>query len=153
MAKLSFFIGSVIISVLLTHPVMADVSSKSSPWKRFSFNVGVFTSVADTDIKIGSGVGVSVDVEEALGLETDNTVFRVETYWRFTNNKRHRLDLSWFSFNRTGQKKITDDITVSRPEGEEIDHHHLQLQQTQAPRGDKWCGAQRGATVAAPPID
>ena len=60
-----------------------------------------------------------MDLEEALGMEMENSVYRLGGYWRFTNNRRHRLDLSWFSFYRTGDKKITDQIVIEPPGGGE----------------------------------
>ncbi|MBW2614088.1 MAG: hypothetical protein JRE12_17275 [Deltaproteobacteria bacterium] len=120
MTQRSFIIGLVFLLSVTVQPLMADDSPKDNPWKKFSFNAGLFASYANTDIRFGSDVGLSVNLEDALGLEAQNRVFRVESYWRFTDNRRHRLDLSWFSFNRTGTQKVTDDITISPPEGEDI---------------------------------
>lgn len=62
-------------------------------------NLGVFVSATDTSFRIGSGIGLNIDTEEALGLDATNTVFRADALWRFTDNKRHRLDFTWFSLN------------------------------------------------------
>jgi hypothetical protein len=63
--------------------------SQDTPWEKFSFNAGYFISNTNTDLSLGSGLGVTVDVEELLGLDTTNSVFRVDTFWRFTENRRH----------------------------------------------------------------
>lgn len=120
MAKRSLIVGLVLLLSVIAEPLMADDSIKDSPWKKFSFSAGAFTSASDTDVRFGSGVGVTIDLEDALGLNADNTVFRVETNWRFTDNGRHRLDLTWFSFSRKGDNTITDDVDISPPEGEDI---------------------------------
>lgn len=76
-----------------------DSFSGDSPWEKFGVNLGVFVSATDTSFRIGSGIGLNIDTEEALGLDATNTVFRVDALWRFTDNKRHRLDFTWFSLN------------------------------------------------------
>ena len=84
--------------------------SKDTPWEKFSLNAGYFISNTSTDLSLGSGLGVTVDVEELLGLDTTNNVFRIDAFWRFTDNRRHRLDFTWFSFRRDGSKTIGKDI-------------------------------------------
>ena len=32
--------------------------------------------------------------------------------WRFTENRRHRLDFTWFAFRRDGSRQIAGDITI-----------------------------------------
>ena len=73
-----------------------------------------------TEIRFGSGLGVEVNLEDALGMESDTQVFRLESYWRFTGNKKHRADLSWFSLNRSASRRITEDITIKPPNEDEI---------------------------------
>jgi hypothetical protein len=120
MTKLPFFIGVVFLLSLTAHPLMADESTKDSPWEAFSFNAGAFLANSNTDLRFGSGIGVSVNLEEGLGLESESRVFRMESYWRFSDNRRHRVDLSWFSFSRTGTRIITDEIIIEPPVGEDI---------------------------------
>ena len=120
MTKRSFIIGLVLLLSVTVQPLMADDSAKDSPWAKFSFDVGAFLSNSHTDLRFGSGFAISVNVEDALGLDTENNVYRLESYWRFTDNRRHRLDLSWFSLNRTGTRTIDETITIKPPEGEDI---------------------------------
>lgn len=120
MPKKMFSIGSMLVLLLVSQPLMADDSAAVNPWKKFSFNGGLFVSRSETEVRFGSGLGVEVNLEDALGMESDTQVFRLESYWRFTENRKHRADFSWFSLNRTSSKKITDDITIKPPDGEEI---------------------------------
>ena len=55
-----------------------------------------------------------------LGLETTNTVFRTDAMWRFTNNRRHRLDFTWFNLSRDGDRQIFEDITIEDEDGNKI---------------------------------
>jgi hypothetical protein len=89
------------------------------PWEKFGANFGVFISAVDSTLRFGSGIGLDLDVEDFLGLDTSNFVFRADALWRFTDNRRHRVDFSWFSLNRSGDRQILEDITVEL-DGEEI---------------------------------
>ena len=117
MARWSFFIGVFLLLLVTVQPLMADDYAIDSPWKRLSFDAGAFLTITNTSVRYGSGVGVSVDLEEALGMNVTNRVFRFGGYWRFTDNRRHRLDLSWFSLYRKGDKTITDQIVIEPPDG------------------------------------
>jgi hypothetical protein len=120
MNKLPIIIGLVLLLLSTVHPLSAYESAKDSPLDKFSVNAGMFLSDIKSDLRFGSGTGLSVNVEEALGLDEENRVFRVEGNWRFSHNRRHRVGLSWFSFNRTGIRTSTDAITISPPEGPDI---------------------------------
>jgi hypothetical protein len=87
------------------------------PWEKAGANLGVFLSALNTSFRIGSGVGLDIDVEEALGLDSNDTVFRADAFWRFSDNRRHRLDLTWFSFRRDGSRQIFQDITFEDENG------------------------------------
>jgi hypothetical protein len=120
MSKKMFIPGFMLVLLLASQPLMADDSAAANPWEKFSFNGGAFVSRSETDVRFGSGLGVDVNLEDALGMDAETQVFRLESYWRFTKNRKHRADLSWFSLQRTADKKITDDITINPPDGEEI---------------------------------
>lgn len=120
MQKLLLTCGIALILLLTVNPAIAADATEKSPWSTFGFSGGLFASRSQTDVRFGSGIGVEVNLEDALGMESDTQVFRLETYWRFTKNQKHRADLSWFSLNRTAFRKITEDITVQPPEGDSI---------------------------------
>jgi hypothetical protein len=120
MKKRSFVIGLVLFLAVFVQPLMADDSVNDSPWEKFSFNLGGFFSTSSTNLRFGSGVGVSVNVEDLLGLDSTTSVFRLDSYWRFSDNRRHRVDFSWFSYNRSGERTIDETITITPPEDEDI---------------------------------
>lgn len=104
--------------LLIIKPSFAENTvSHDKPWEKFSFDIGYFISDVNTDLRIGSGLGLTVDVERALGLDTTNSVFRLDALWRFTNNRRHRLDFTWFSFHRDGLRTIGQDIEFEDDKG------------------------------------
>jgi hypothetical protein len=112
MKKLIFFSAVVLVLLGTVQPLIADDYTNRNPWEKFSFNAGAFLTATNTSLRFGSGLGVSVDLEEALDMSTENSVYRFGGYWRFTNNRRHRLGLSWFSLHRSARKTVTDQIVI-----------------------------------------
>jgi len=100
---------------LFSQPAMAE----DTPWEKFSLDLGYFIANTDTGVRLGSGLGVSVDMEDLLGLDTANSAGRVGASWRFTDNRRHRLDFEWFRFNRDGSNTIEQDIPYKDEDGNE----------------------------------
>ena len=98
---------------LFSQPAMAE----DTTWKKFSLSLGYFIANTDTSVRLGSGLGVSVDMEDLLGLDTTNSAGRVNASWRFTDNRRHRLDFEWFSFRRDGSRTIGEDIHYKDKDG------------------------------------
>ena len=109
--------------VLAAHPGSgAETEPDRQPWEKFNVNAGVFISNMDTSFRLGSGVGIDIDAEELLGLDATSTVFRVDGSWRFTDNRRHRLDLSWFAVRRSGSRTVGKDFELEHPEtGESVE--------------------------------
>ena len=107
--------------LLFIQPAWAEnPASHDTPWEKFNVNLGYFISNADTNLSLGSGVGLTVNVEDLLGLEGTSNVFRIDGSWRFTDNRRHRLDVAWFSFRRDGSKTIGQDIPIKDEDGNPI---------------------------------
>ena len=117
-----FVIGTIVLVCMLATPAWAENDDFArEPWEKFGVNAGVFISGTDSSVRLGSGIGLYLDVENFLGLDTSNQVGRIEALWRFSDNRRHRVDLSWFAFRRSGNRVITEDIIIEGPDGEEIE--------------------------------
>ena len=111
-------LSAVLVLLLLSPGIsLAGESTETLPWEKFGANFGVFVSSLDSSFRIGSGLGLDIDVEELLDLDTTNTVFRAGALWRFTDNRRHRLDFTWFAFRRDGTRQLTEDITIEKDDG------------------------------------
>ena len=114
MKKIAFILFVLLTPILLSQPVHAEsTGAEDLPWERFSLQVGGFISFLNSDVRIGSkelGVGLDIDVEEALGLETSLSVFRVDVLYRFGRSRRHRWDLAYFDFRRDASKVLESDI-------------------------------------------
>jgi hypothetical protein len=92
-------------------------SPHSQPWEKFGVSLGAFVSDTNSSVRVGSGLGVELDPERLLGLESKSTVFRVDSNWRFSHNRRHRVDLSWYAFRRSANKQVGEDFDVTNPDG------------------------------------
>jgi hypothetical protein len=113
-----FFVASLIF--FITPALAENPASHDTPWEKFSLDLGYFIANTNTDISLGSGLGLTVSVEDLLGLDSTDSVFRVGGSWRFTDNRRHRLDLDWFSFRRDGSTTIGQDFPIKDDDGNEI---------------------------------
>lgn len=104
-----------LIFVGLLFPLSSAMAAGNgdSPWEKYSVSLGGFLTTLDSSIRVGSdslGAGIEVDLESGLGLESSTTVFRLDTLGRFGNNQRHRVDFSYFYYNRNATKAIQQDI-------------------------------------------
>jgi hypothetical protein len=93
----------------------AQEVQKEKPWERLNFNIGGFVTTLNSEFRIGSaslGTGLEVNMEDALGLDSSLFVFRVDGMYRFTDNRRHRFDLTYFDLRRTATKTLQKDIQM-----------------------------------------
>ena len=118
------FILTMLICLMLsvtTSPVMGtEAEQQKSPWEKYSLMIGGFISTVNTSVSFGSGLGICLDAEELLDVDSSNTVFRVGGLWRFTDTKRHRLDLSWFAYHRSGSSTVGNALEIEDPDGDII---------------------------------
>lgn len=84
-----------------THPALND---------KFYLGAGAFFPRTTTSAQLTTrtGVGVSVDFEETLGLKAAETVPVGFARWRF--GERWRVEAEYFQLNRSGEKGIDRDI-------------------------------------------
>ena len=106
-------------------------------WEKFSVSLGGFISGLSTDILFGNeqvGLGIAINMEDALGLETTNLVFRGETEYNFGRRDRHQIGFGYFGFFRASTKVLESDIAISGqifPIGSEVNSRYdLQIFKT-----------------------
>lgn len=108
MKKILFLliIGSLCIS-------SSAIAADTTPWQRNSISLGGFAVGLNSSLRVGSqtlGTGIDINLEDGLGLDSVDTVFRVDTSGRFGKGSKHRIDLSYFFYNRDSIKVIQKDI-------------------------------------------
>ena len=97
------------------HVFAADLADPDWPWERFGFTLGGFVTTVNSQVRIGDqrlGAGIDIDIEEALGLNTTSTVFRLGATYRFGKSRRHQAEFSWFELHRDAAKTLESDIVV-----------------------------------------
>lgn len=112
--------GHIIQEYLTTRPtvwIVAALSMFAVPVAaaqddhKFSLSLGVFLTDRNSDTQIGvegQPVGTPVDLEVDLGLDTSDSVFRIDGYYKF--NERHRVDFSAFDLSRNAVQEISREI-------------------------------------------
>ena len=67
---------------------------------------------ADTTVAVNTpvGVGTIIDYQRDLGGEDSATIPRIDAFYRF--NERHRIDFTWFSIDRQGERTLAVDVTI-----------------------------------------
>ena len=110
-------VAAIVVALLVVFApissIAADNTGYNLPWEKFNIQGGVFFAALNNKVTVGSeGGGVAIDVEEALGLQTQNTVFRVGGLYRIGEKRRHRVDLDYLYFNRSSTKNLERDIVV-----------------------------------------
>jgi hypothetical protein len=83
------------------------------PWEKWSVSAGVFVADLSNTARIGSGgTGLEFDLESALGLESSQSVFRIDGAYRFGADNRHRVDFTWFDMSRDATRTLQRDIEI-----------------------------------------
>jgi hypothetical protein len=78
---------------------------------QLSLSLGIFVTDwnSETRLDVSAGrMGTPVDLERDLGVDTSDSVFRIDGYYRV--NDKHRIDFSAFDLSRTGNKQIEKEI-------------------------------------------
>jgi len=85
--------------------------AQAEDYDRFSLSLGVFFTDRNSTTRVdaSSGTpGTNVDLERDLGLDTSDSVFRVDGYYRFA--RKHRLDFSTFDLSRKATIVLQRDV-------------------------------------------
>lgn len=91
----------------------ATSSRHAAPWwvERFRISAGFFIPLNNTEIKVGNEAGTfgtTIDFENDLGFSSTTSTFLGNAQWRIS--KRSRLDLSYYTINRTSSHLLQKDI-------------------------------------------
>jgi hypothetical protein len=105
-----------IVATGLLLPGLAKAQEGWGPGQdKWKFELGGYFPSIDTGMEVSGGVtGSDIDLEESLGFSDDDTIWRLDGYWRFF--KRHRLGFGYYGFKRDGSVILTEDLQI----GDEI---------------------------------
>lgn len=104
----SIFLSLLMAMVSINHAHAED----DAVTDRFRISLGGYAltryessmSLTDPDL----GAGISISPEDTLGMDTDQSVVRLDGYFRF--NAKHSLTYSWYSISSQGNKSIEEQI-------------------------------------------
>ena len=107
----------ILVSVMFSQPALAEKSAdpKDYPWKTGYLNLGGYAAFLDSAFRIGEsnlGIGIDLNAEEFLGLDTDDSAFRIDAGYRFGKTRRHKVEFGWFRFDREGSKYIDEQVEI-----------------------------------------
>jgi len=114
-------IAAMTIGLLLLTPLAwaqvksSDSLSEKEAFKRWYFSVGPYFALVDSGISVGLdkvGLGLNLDVEKLLGLDSSTVVARLDGAYRAGKTGRHKIYASWFAFRRSGENTLTEDIVL-----------------------------------------
>jgi hypothetical protein len=91
--------------------VLATPTTALADDENFSVSLGVFLTNRDSKTRVDGTIpdsGTTVDLENDLGFDKSDTVFRIDGYYRF--NEKHRIDFSVFDLSRSASKQIQTEI-------------------------------------------
>ena len=84
--------------------------------------MALYVTELNTGLRFGAkGLGFDIDAEEILNIDSNPLTFRADAHWRFSDNRRHRLDVRYISFRREGGRSLLRDIEFEGPGGNTIE--------------------------------
>lgn len=109
--RLSGYGVAAVLLALLSVSASSPALAQSTDFDRFSISLGVFLTNRDSKTQLDGQIpnsGTPVDLENDLGFDKSDTVFRLDGVFRF--NEKHRIDFSAFDLSRSASKQIQKDI-------------------------------------------
>ena len=85
-----------------------DKDSLEYHWERFSVSLGGFLAGVKSDISISgseTGLGININMEDALGLSTSTFAFRGEAEYNIGSRRRSHVRMSYFGLIRNFQRQ------------------------------------------------
>jgi len=126
-------LGLILIAALPLNSMFAqtseNITSRDSleyKWERFSINLGFFLTTIYSDISLAGtqvGLGVNLNLEDALGLSSSTFVIRSEAAYNFGSRKRSHVRLGYFGLIRNSNKTLESEIEIGNtvfPVGTEL---------------------------------
>lgn len=95
-------------------------------WQRFAINLGGFLTTMNSDISLmgtNVGLGINVNLEDALGLSSTTFAIRGEADYNFGSRRRSHVRLGYFGLLRNSSKILESEITIGEetyPIGTEV---------------------------------
>ena len=90
---------------------------------KWKFELGGYFPSVNTEMQIdGIDPGDDLDLEDSLGFDDSDALWRIDGYWRFF--KKHRLEFGYYGFNRDASVTLDEEIEIGDevyPIGAQVD--------------------------------
>lgn len=85
------------------------------PWEKGAVTFGGFLAAFDSNVGFGvnNAAGISINAEEALGLDSSLSVWRAGIMYRPGESLRHQVDLTYARYHRDGTAVLSEDIYIN----------------------------------------
>jgi hypothetical protein len=123
----------VVLGIVVWGIAGVAAADESSPWERYSIDLGAFFSDSDTELRFDSddlGIGATIDPKETFGMDTEDTNYRIDAFWRFGSTRRHQLEVHYFNVDNAGSRTLDLNTQIGNvifPNGAAV-NSQLQLQ-------------------------
>ena len=116
LSALLLFIAYPAVSLVAQEDKMEPIEdSLQYKWEQFYVNLGMFLTTIQSDIGLigsESGVGMNINLEDALGLSTNTFVVRGEAAYNFGSKRRSHVRVGYFGLIRNSTKVLESEITI-----------------------------------------
>lgn len=96
---------------------VAAPESEGTPWAKGGLAVSAIATAIDSSVRVGlAGAGIGLDLEDLLALNDSTSTVRADLFWRFSENQRHRVEVSWMDLRRSATKTLSQDVELGNGE-------------------------------------
>jgi hypothetical protein len=99
----------VVVGLALWSIAGVAAADATSPWERYNINLGTIFTKSDSELRFDSdnlGIGATLDPSQTLGMDTEDTNYRIDAFWRFGSTRRHQLEVHYYNVNNEGSRTL-----------------------------------------------
>ena len=107
------------IGILLTASALplnaVYAQTPHSPWEKGSLQIGGFINTMDSELRLDSdtlGRGTTLNLEDGLGLDSDETTYRIDALYRFSSSRRHQIEAHYYNTDREGSRLLSETVQI-----------------------------------------
>lgn len=90
-------------------------SALEDQWPKYSLEAGFYLTNINSNFRLGAerlGIGLEINFEDALGLNTSSFTFAGNFLYRFSKNRRSAMQFSYFQISRKASKTLEANLEI-----------------------------------------
>jgi len=109
--NLLFLVLLIVLAAGLVMPgtVKAEDEGYGPGTDKWKFQLGGYFPSINSDMKVKVN-DTNIDLEEKLGLDENDAIWRLDGYWRFA--QKHRLKFGYYGFDREATHSLTEELII-----------------------------------------